>query len=67
MAFILKKKILASKLVTKGTKTVPGQKIQIAAGLAIEMGDDVPGATSIVINFNGEKYVTNKSLLKKAI
>lgn len=35
--------------------------------MGIEMGDDVPNATLIVINFNGEKYVTDKALLQQAL
>ena len=42
MAFILKEAIWASLLVTQGTKTIVGDKIQIAAGMAIEMGTTIP-------------------------
>ena len=67
MAFILKKAILASRLEERGGKTSLGEKVEIKAGSAIEKGDDIPGVAMIVINFNGEKFVTDKGLLEKAI
>jgi hypothetical protein len=67
MASILKKPIRASKLVWDGKKMALGEKIEIRAGQAIEKGDDNPSATTIVIAFNGEKYVTDKALLESAI
>lgn len=67
MTLILQKPILAAKLLTQGNKAIVGEKIPIATGMAIEKGDDNPMATTIVISFNGEKYLTDKMLLEKAL
>jgi hypothetical protein len=67
MAHILKTAIQASRLVEQSSGNTVGEKVTIQKGMGIEMGDDVPNATLIVITFNGEKYVTDKALLRRAV
>jgi hypothetical protein len=65
MAHILQQSILARKLGSDGNQNL-GPTIQIERGMAIEKCDDNPLATTIVIEFNGDKYVTDKELLVQA-
>jgi hypothetical protein len=67
VAHILKTAIQASRLVERSSGNTVGEKVTIQRGMGIEMGDDVPDATLIVITFNGDKYVTDKALLRQAL
>ena len=61
MAFILKKSIWASKLVIQGRKTVLGQEIQIAAGMAIEKVESEGPAEKYRAVIDGDNPKMNRS------
>jgi hypothetical protein len=67
VAHILNKSIYASRLVGGGLKTKVGEKLQIPAGMAIDIGDSIPKARLIILQWNADKYVTDKALLEQAI